>query len=665
MIHKLKKLVIRCMALIVILGVVSCTAISRKGSKGAAASNTATPIKTLTAIQQKALLRKQMRSVFLRDVTVKGRTVDEHGNSVKGVRMYQYVFNKLGEHRYQDILEGGTFEVTHEQCLGVYLVFHKPGYFKREYRFVPKSDFNHVDLDNGRTMILEENFNALLETVGPETKMEEYTLELEFNVDKPLKGVILKPNENYEKEIKRGSKVNHFIPIQATVENGKIPPGCLYFRLPVTPQKTIRTLIDGIFVENPSGSGWYGEGVAPTQISIGLSGNDYGLIKYQSKKDYPPDCTPIRTLQEREMKNAPESGYVHEVEFIPSPLSMHHFAFIKYGDYYGRIHIGMEWRVDKKTKKSMKLRVNLSLQPDGSRNIRSMKGASSPMSDDPKKTSIDFDVSGQVSDKAGKPIQGVIAQVNAGKEKWSREVADSFAFRGKGESFYIDFRKPGYYPTRITVNQLYKDKIQENKGGKRSLRVKDLKVVMESMGEILPMESMVCPVIFSTTEKSRSFALVKDGKFSSQIVDFNFPKNTADIPDLQLYVTSKVDDGKIATLTETVRHPTVVLPAGRAPSTLHLCLNGTGCGFIRYNPSDKKKWIRWRDLKEAPADGYQSTLFLDPKLGEHYFYIKCGDFYGKGHCKSVREVKRDGTWVQPFVKLYMQPNKSRNVRTPF
>ena len=155
------------------------------------------------------------------------------------------------------------------------------------------------------------------------------------------------------------------------------------------------------------------------------------------------------------------------------------------------------------------------------------------------------------------------------------------------------------------------------------------------------------------------------------------PKDTwADVPNLNdpgpappllVYVRSDVEEGVIPN--DAIQDIDAYREDGgprRLPKHLSLCITDPEGGFIHYPVEDRQAFIydRFnRSMRQAPETGYQQTLIIYPdKQIPVYFFIKAGDRYGKGVLRGVT-VAEDGSRVDCIVKLYMQPDGSRNLET--
>jgi hypothetical protein len=103
------------------------------------------------------------------------------------------------------------------------------------------------------------------------------------------------------------------------------------------------------------------------------------------------------------------------------------------------------------------------------------------------------------------------------------------------------------------------------------------------------------------------------------------------------------------------------------PARVYLGVTGLGNGLLLFDPGGERKSssdIEMRAMKEAPETGYTQEILLDQAEHEYaYFYLKIGDWYGKGYVAlSVRSFPPTAL-SRGFVRLWVQPDGSRNVRS--
>lgn len=131
-------------------------------------------------------------------------------------------------------------------------------------------------------------------------------------------------------------------------------------------------------------------------------------------------------------------------------------------------------------------------------------------------------------------------------------------------------------------------------------------------------------------------------------------KASGDLPDF-VRLSAELEGGALKT-----RRPwPSARPLAVAPA---LELAGDG-GFRLYEPSSKRVAEIWREMDEAPADGYSPRLELDPERDRPlYFYIRIGGRYGKGRVTPT-SVDRgsNGQRVSAFVELRLNAEGGRGL----
>ncbi len=91
-------------------------------------------------------------------------------------------------------------------------------------------------------------------------------------------------------------------------------------------------------------------------------------------------------------------------------------------------------------------------------------------------------------------------------------------------------------------------------------------------------------------------------------------------------------------------------------------------GIILYEFTSGDRQKVYREMRMAPADGYQSSLLLDSvdRDGTYYFFCRIGDRFGKGHVNvpSFSHLDgKEGEVVMAYMEIRLNLEGSRNVET--
>jgi hypothetical protein len=84
-------------------------------------------------------------------------------------------------------------------------------------------------------------------------------------------------------------------------------------------------------------------------------------------------------------------------------------------------------------------------------------------------------------------------------------------------------------------------------------------------------------------------------------------------------------------------------------------------GFLEHMTDKKDDLHVFREMKEAPADGYVNHLNLTNAVNKTYFFVKVGDMFGKGYVLPVKNTLKNDTYIRSYLRLFLQPDGSRNL----
>jgi len=314
----------------------------------------------------------------------------------------------------------------------------------------------------------------------------------------------------------------------------------------------------------------------------------------------------------------------------------------------------------------------------------------------------DFDVSGMVVDEEGRPLKDVTIlygfRTRTGWEQFKKDggqkqVDGEFSITGgKWETLNITVRKEGYYDESLSFSgppaeQMLDSILKGDKPNTRKVKVDDLVVTLVKQGEMTYLREYGREVavhefvegfgngkhtIYRADGSGVAINLSDDGsrrdwKPEDTWTDVPNLNDLRPAPPLLVYVQADVEDGMIPN--NSIQDIHAYGESGgprRLPKHLLLRITDPEGGFIHFPVEDRKAFIydRFnRGMRQAPETGYEPTLAIYPdRQIPVYFFIKAGNRYGKGVLHNVR-VAEDGSRVDCEVKLYIQPDGSRNLET--
>lgn len=111
------------------------------------------------------------------------------------------------------------------------------------------------------------------------------------------------------------------------------------------------------------------------------------------------------------------------------------------------------------------------------------------------------------------------------------------------------------------------------------------------------------------------------------------------------------------------QHPTGERVEG-LPVSVSLCASQDGDGFAEYEPRRAESHLAYREMREAPADGYRRCMpapVWPTARPTVFFYCKFGSFYGKGEISQAHFSGFKPGVVEAPVWLLVNPDGTRNV----
>ncbi|GJM12960.1 MAG: hypothetical protein DHS20C12_13630 [Pseudohongiella sp.] len=103
----------------------------------------------------------------------------------------------------------------------------------------------------------------------------------------------------------------------------------------------------------------------------------------------------------------------------------------------------------------------------------------------------------------------------------------------------------------------------------------------------------------------------------------------------------------------------------RLPVSASLNFSTADGGVVPYQPSAVSPLEIRREMIQAPADGYQPQLILDPGAGgPTWFYVRIGENFGRGQVfPPSLESTGSGQRLVVSFQLFLNPDGSRNLET--
>lgn len=312
---------------------------------------------------------ESLRSRLVRDIDIAGVVVDEKGSPLDKVGILIDVAGGKEGHRYLDLAtrSDGGFSLQYENTIHCYGHFSKEGYYTEQIRFHPNLPVTGVSRD-GDALMGQKDIRVVLEEVGPATRMPKYELRFEFEVDGSW---LVKPLVNEKEDDTRS-----LAPVGASLrvdmmgkEPANLPSHCLYQRADVADGRIIHADKPVHKVYSGGDSTMLAE-QTPARVFLGITGSGNGLVLFEPDEALRCDDTGQKVL--RAMKEAPKDGYKPEL-LLDQTLHKDAFFYIKVGDWYGKGRIPLNTRMYEPTRLDG-ASIRLWLQPDGSRNVRSLDG---------------------------------------------------------------------------------------------------------------------------------------------------------------------------------------------------------------------------------------------------------------------------------------------------
>ncbi len=306
-------------------------------------------------------------------------------------------------------------------------------------------------------------------------------------------------------------------------------------------------------------------------------------------------------------------------------------------------------------------------------------------------------VSGVVVDDQGVPVSDVEVETSSLSSYvwgWGKEwqdtlsgkatVSGAFALRVNDAGLVtMDFRKPGYYPVRQwffapEIQNISSPEILSNKKiPPKLVEKRNLRIVMEKQGKMTRLKDDIGPSVH--VSETPPDPLPEKSLYIVPKTDEKGHIALAKVSALKARRAREVRDG-VGPHIAALRVPDDESQYVYVPTEIRLIVSDPQGGFARYEPSPDREIRpdrRWfRDMKEAPQEGYSRELIFDGKaikklFADHpdeaqpaFFYIKADGKYGKARftlCPIRIDKAPDERRLVAGIEILTQPDGSRHL----
>lgn len=295
-------------------------------------------------------------------------------------------------------------------------------------------------------------------------------------------------------------------------------------------------------------------------------------------------------------------------------------------------------------------------------------------------------LAGVVVDEDGNALRDVTLVIDEGRFNPAAESFSSSTERRKTINGRFDescrmcsgltltFMKNGYFEEVISFAAI-SEELEKTADGAKA-RKTDLRVVLMRKGELASLVRIggglsagvsdrldILPIEPATGRTATSTFALRGGKlfaFTSPRKDTT-EKAPLDVP--FLYLTPRAGLGGPFAV-GTVKHPTSGRTVSGVPAEVLLCASREGDGFVLYEPRRTESLLAYREMREAPADGYQRCIpapIWPAAMPTIFFYCKVGSLFGKGEVSKAQFSGFVPGEVEAPVWLLINTNGTRNV----
>ncbi len=294
------------------------------------------------------------------DFFLEGVVMDERGNLLKGVKLristhyaswddWDFAPSSDKTDTREKIING-TFSLKIKNRASVYLEFSKEGYYDERLHF--SFDPPEGGKREGRTLV-NRNIKVVLERIGELPKLIEFDSALVYYSSR--KAIIINFDNLGGPGTVVGTRGREKVEdLLFAIEGGTLPPNSIYILPRIDARGKVIPIIDE-----------YNRYFAPPTKLV-MNDPEGGFVIHKPKRK-------LMEVLSREMKEAPEEGYVREIMVDDTTLGEKRriFFFFKTGEMYGKGYLSPPYLfTSKKEGYLVEMAIHLFLNPTGSRNVR-------------------------------------------------------------------------------------------------------------------------------------------------------------------------------------------------------------------------------------------------------------------------------------------------------
>lgn len=292
----------------------------------------------------------------------------------------------------------------------------------------------------------------------------------------------------------------------------------------------------------------------------------------------------------------------------------------------------------------------------------------------------DIDIKAEVVDERENRITGIKMHTTLfrkGQHEDQKMIDGQFHIKCEDcMAIYVRLSKDGYYKLekRFSIGS----EVPHGPSGKREIKDSDMKILLEEIGPATYLAKFDNELRFDCNGEAhgpfitpsdivRKIDVYNRQESNPQYVHLNFNQDPSTIPPGVFYFRAICADGRIVPLNELIK---LVYHGGSSyrgeddPKEVYFGITGEGNGVQVYSPSDPmlRDGLILRRMREAPGEGYQREILLNNREANNFFYCRIGDYYGKGNTGASSDKKSNGAAIIGGINLWVQPDKSRNLR---
>ncbi len=219
----------------------------------------------------------------------------------------------------------------------------------------------------------------------------------------------------------------------------------------------------------------------------------------------------------------------------------------------------------------------------------------------------------------------------------------------------LRFLAEGYHSQVVRLH------VSDGDGRPPVLRIPALTVTMEAIGEAVVLTSHRGQLMVGVDpSKVEVLPLTQKPIGTTTVEKARQRAQKSGDPLLYIHLRTELDEAGVP---RAVAHKTNQF--FKTASSASLDFSTADGGVVVYQPEGRSVEEIRREMRQAPVEGYQPTLELDPNSGETvHFFVRIGDVYGRGSAgPPVLERTREGHRVVVATEIHLNPDGSRNLET--